>query len=138
MKNKWRRAIIIAGVIVFLDIFFLYLGTSKILHITWSVGSVGIVTFFGILMLVNYLSESPALEKGEVRKAIAGSFIAVYFTIVSLFTFTELSVSETETAKTIIGHFTYLIGIIVVFYFASSSVREYLRIKEKRENSKKE
>ena len=118
MQGKWRRAVIMAGIIVFLDVLFLYLGTSKILHITWSVGSVGIVTFFGILMLANYLSESPALEKGEVRKSIAGSFIAVYFTTVSLLTFAELSVSETETAKMIVGHFTYLIGIIVVFYFA--------------------
>lgn len=134
MQTKWRKAVIIAGVVVFLDVLFLYLGTSKILHITWSVASVGIVSFFGILMLVNYLSESPALEKGEVRKALAGSFIVVYFTIISLFTFTEFSLSDTGIAKTIIGHFTYLIGIIIVFYFASSSVREFLKTREKREN----
>ncbi len=36
----------------------------------------------------------------------------------------------TELAKTIIGHFTYLIGIIVVFYFGSSAVRDYLKDKK--------
>jgi len=88
-------------------------------------------------MLANFFSESPALEKGEVRKAIAGSFIAVYFTIISLLTFTGFSLSDAETAKIVIGHFSYLIGIIVVFYFASSSVREYLKIKEKRGKTQK-
>jgi len=129
-KDKWRKGIKIAVVIVFLDIFFLYLGTLEKLHITLSVGSVGIITFFGILMLVNYLSDSLAVDKGEMRKAIAGSFIAVYFIVLSWITFREFSPSDTELAGTIIRHFTHLIGVIVGFYFTSSTIREYRKIKK--------
>lgn len=136
IENKWGKATIMAIVIVFLDIFFLYLGTSGRLDIIWSVGSVGIITFFGILMLANYLSVSKELDKGEVRKAITGSFIAVYFTLVSLLTFTRFSPSNAGLAKTMISHFTYVIGIIIVFYFGSSSVRRYLEIVEERQKSK--
>jgi len=138
MKNKRGKTTLMAIIITVLDILFLYLGASEILPITCSVGSVGIVTFFGILMLANYLSGDEKLEKGEVRKSITGSFVAVYFTLVSLLTFTGFGPSETETAKTIIGHFTYLVGLIVVFYFGSSSVRQYLEIKERRQKSKEE
>lgn len=95
----------------------------------------GVITFLGILMLVNYLSNSSALDKGEMRKAIAGSFIIVYFALVSLLTFTPEFFSDTELARAIIGHFTYLVGIIIVFYFGSRSVEEYLKIKEKHQNS---
>ncbi len=130
MKNRWVNAIIIAIVVLLLDLGALLLGTTKVFHIAWSVGSVGIITFFGMLMLVNYLSESPGFEKGEMRKAIAGSFIAVYFTLVALLGFKGFCSAGTELAKTIIGHFTYLIGIIVVFYFGSSAVRDYLKNKK--------
>jgi len=130
MKTKWRSAILLAIVILLLDVLALYLGTSRVFHITWSVGSIGIITFFGILMLVNYLSESPGFEKGEMRKAIAGSFIAVYFTLVALLGFKGFDIASSELAKTIIGHFTYLIGIIIVFYFGSSAVRDYLKDKK--------
>jgi len=79
-------------VIEFLDVLALFLGTAKEkFHIAWSVGSVGIITFLGILVLVNYLSESFAFDGGEMPKAIAGSFIATYFTLVSLLTFSTVS-----------------------------------------------
>ena len=138
-EEKWKKATLMAIVIGVLDILVLFLGTFKPSHIGWSVGSIGVITFLGILMLVNYLSESTAFDKGEMRKAIAGSFIAVYFALVSLLTFTDFSPSDnTELAKTIIGHFTTLIEIIIVFYFVSSGVREYLKFKERRQNSKEE
>jgi len=36
-----------------------------------------------------------------------------------------------KLAERIIGHFTYLVGIVIVFYFGSSGVREYLKFKER-------
>lgn len=137
-EKKWRKAIRIAIVIGVLDILVLFLGTFKLFHIAWSVGSVGVITFLGILMLVNYLSESAAFDKGEMRKAIAASFIAVYFALVSLLTFTDFSPSGTELAETIIGHFRTLIIIIIVSYFGSSGVREYLKFRERRQTSTEE
>ncbi len=128
-RSKWLKASIMAAVIVFLDVLVLHLGISKIsvpyigtFQITWSVSGIGVITFFGTLMLANYLSGSADLNKGEIRKAITASFIAVYFVLVSLFSFSEFNPSN--LAETIIGHFTYLVGIIVVFYFGSSTVRD--------------
>ncbi|TET62872.1 hypothetical protein E3J48_03600 [Candidatus Aerophobetes bacterium] len=138
-EEKWKKASIMAIAIGFLDLLVLFLGTSKErFHIAWSLGSIGVITFLGILMLANYLSDSPTLDKGEMRKAITGSFIAVYFALVSLLTFTGFSPSSEKLAETIIGHFTYLVGIVVVFYFGSSGVREYLKFKERRQNSEEE
>ena len=128
--KKWKKAILIAIVAGALDILVLFLGTLKLIHIAWPVGSIGLITFLGILMLVNYLSESLAFDRGEMRKAIAGSFIAVYFALVSLLTFTGFCPSSEKLAETIIGHLTYLVGIVVVFYFGSSPVREYLKFKK--------
>ncbi len=136
--RKWKKAVLMTIVIGALDILVLLLGTLKLFHIGWSVGSIGVITFLGILMLVNYLSKSAALDKGEMRKAIAGSFIAVYFALVSLLTFTGFSPSSEKLAETIIGHFTYLVGIVVIFYFGSSAVREYLKMKKKGQNSEEE
>jgi len=70
-EKKWKKAVMMAIVIGVLDVLVLFLGTFKLFHIAWSVGSMGVITFLGILMLVNYLSESAALDKGEMRKAIA-------------------------------------------------------------------
>lgn len=138
-EKKWKKAFLMAIVIGVLDILVLFLGTFKPSYIAWSVASIGVITFLGILMLVNYLSVSPAFDKGEMRKAITGSFVAVYFALVSLLTFTDFSPSDnTELAKTIIRHFTTLIEIIIVFYFASSGVREYLKFKERRQKAKEE
>ena len=71
--------------------------------------------------------ESSAFEMGEMRKAITGSFITVYFVVVALLIFKGVDTVDTELSKTIIGHFTYLVGIIIVFYFGSRGVREYLK-----------
>lgn len=130
--KRWKKAVIMAIAIAFIDAAALLFGTLYPSLMAWSVGSVGIITFFGILMLVNYLSSSPALDKGEMRKAIAGSFIAVYFVLVSLLTFTGFGHSNPDLTGTIIGHFTSLVKIIIIFYFGSSMVREYLKLKEKR------
>ena len=137
-EEKWRKAIQMAIVIGVLDILALSLGTFELFHIAWSVGSMGVITFLGILMLVNYLSVSRAFDQGEMRKAITGSFVAVYFALVSLLTFRGFCPSDTELAGTIIGHFTYLVGIVIVFYFGSSGVREYLKFKERRQKAKEE
>ncbi|HCJ66914.1 MAG TPA: hypothetical protein DHV62_06205 [Elusimicrobia bacterium] len=54
----------------------------------------------------------------------------VYFVVLSWVLSPKLSVSDSELAKTVVGHFTYIIGIIVVFYFGSRSVEKYLETKK--------
>jgi len=132
VKDKWKKGkypIIFIGSI---DILFLFFGINNKDFRAFYIGFIGIFTFLGILMLTKYLSASEDLENGEMRKAIAGSFIVVYFAFLSLLIFEESSTLYTGVFKTMIDHFSYLVGIIVVFYFGSRSVDEYM--KNKKEN----
>ena len=137
-EEKWKTAFIMAIIIGALDIGVLYLGTFSKIPISWSVGSVGVITFLGMLMLANYLSVSPKIDKGEIRKAIATSCFVVYFVLLALVSFTGFDPSDTEVAKTMIGHFSYVVGIVAVFYFGSRPVEEYIKLKEKALDSEKE
>ena len=46
--------------------------------------ALGLSVFFGMLMIVNIFSLDPELQKGEMRKAIAASLLAVYFFIIAV------------------------------------------------------
>lgn len=127
----------VVGIIVVVNIALLVVGALTKLPLAAAVGGVGIITFFGMLMLTNYLSDSPALDRGEMRKAIAASFTAVYLALVSLMSFKTSTPADSDLSKSIVGHFTYLMGIIIIFYFASSAVRDYLKTKQEGQKKRK-
>ena len=77
------------------------------------------------------------IKKGDIRRAITGSFISVYFVVICFLIFRGIETIDTELVKIILGHFTYLVGIIIVVYFGSSGVREYLKYQERKQNSRK-
>jgi len=83
---------------------------------------IGIVTFFGILLLTNYMSGSSSYNSGEVRKAITSAFITVYLI------FTPLHIGNIERTSSLF-YFTILVGVVVVCYFVSRSLEEYMKIK---------
>lgn len=135
-EGRWKGATIIAAVTVFLDISVLFLGTDSIkglsLSIPWSVGSMGIITFVGILLHVNYLSNDTELNKREMRKAIAASLIAVYCTLVPLIIFESPKFTDTQLdlAETAIVDFSWVIGVIILFYFGSRSIDKWVDYKK--------
>lgn len=133
-EKRWKLrktgAFVIALLVVVFDILALALGTINIVPIALSIGCVGVITFVGMLTLSNYLSRDPGLAKREVRKAIAAAFTLVYLVLLALVVFNEASPVETELAKTVVGHFTWIVGIIIIFYFGSRSLEEYLKRKE--------
>ena len=136
-EKRWKLrktgAFVIAFLIVALDILALALGTiNGIIPVALSVGCVGVITFVGVLALSNYLSRDPELAKKEVRKAIATSFTLVYLVLLALVVFSEAPPADTELAKTVVGHFTWIVGIIMIFYFGSRSLEEYLKRKEQK------
>ena len=135
IERRWKLrktgAFVIALLVVALDILALALGTIvDTVPIALSIGCVGVITFVGVLTLSNYLSRDPELAKKEVRKAIAASFTLVYLVLLALVLFSEASSADTELAKTVVGHFTWIVGIIIIFYFGSRSLEEYLKRKE--------
>lgn len=123
----------LTSIIVVVDIIVFYFGASnepgfgKEIPLMWSVGGIGIITFFGTLTLANYLSKDSRLDKGEIRKAMAASLIVVYFALVSLVTCPGCGAQESEFSKQIVEHFTWVIGIVIVFYFGSRLVQEWLK-----------
>ena len=121
--------VVVADVVVF------YVGASNDspldrIPLLWSIVGIGIITFFGTLTLANYLSKDSRLDKGEIRKALTASLIVVYFALVSLVTCPECGDLESEFSKQVVEHFTWVIGVIIVFYFGSRVVQEWLKSKK--------
>jgi len=141
-EKRWNLrktgAFIIALLVAAFDILALALGTIiSAVPIALSIACVGVITFVGVLTLSNYLSRDPELARKEMRKAIAASFTLVYLALLALVVFNEDSIADTELAKTVVGHFTWVVGIIIIFYFGSRSVDEYLKRKDLKEGEKK-
>lgn len=92
-----------------------------------AIASTGVITFVGILSLANYVSIEPSISKEEMRDAITASIVVVYVIMIAL----EFSGSGTigDAPKEITDHFTWVVGIVVVFYFGSKGVLHYLDAK---------
>jgi len=114
-----------AFVIVACDIIMLFLA-QRLNQLTWSIASVGVITFVGMLILANYASQTFGFEGGEMRTAIASSIVVVYFVLISFLTFSRGTLPEQPLATTVIQHFTYVVEIVIIFYFGSKAVTEAL------------
>jgi len=123
-----KKVITTAAITVFLNIFIIYLGTLKAFHLGWAIGCTGIITFFGTLILTSFINftSSEIINKACIRKAITAAFLAMYFVFVSLLCFEDTQITDVVIIQPVISHFTYLVGIVVIFYFASSSISDYL------------
>jgi len=128
--KKWLNALKMISALAILDLVIIPL-LITLLHIPveWLFITIGIVTFFGILLIANYMSGTSPFDTGEVRKALTGSFIVIYFAFVPLITFGNISLASAEPIKTIITNFTWIVGAIVIFYFGSRAVEEYIKSK---------
>ena len=105
----------------------LYARTAFSLDLVWTVGSVGAVTFFGTLLLVKSVTGSSNFKKGEMRKALAASLIVVYFVLVSLVMCESCTLPNSDILDTLVGHYTYLIGIVIAFYFGNRAVEVWAK-----------
>jgi len=128
-SKMWFNSLkIIAGIgIVNLIIIPLIMTFLKI-PLEWIFLGIGIVTFFGLLLLSNYMSGTSSYDTGEIRKAVAGSFIIIYLIFVPLISFGTIKMPLLTPIQAIIG-FTWIVGIVVIVYFVSRTVEEYAKIK---------
>ena len=120
-RMNFKKAIIIAVVITISDLVILSIGISNIINPLASSAAIGIITFFGMLILTNILSRTKNLDKGEIRKSLAAAIITVYFSLLAFH-------GEKLASDTIVGHFTYIVGIVVAFYFGSRAIESARRI----------
>jgi len=134
-KPVMFKVIITAVITVALDIAIVYLGTLEFFHLGWSIGCVGIISLFGMLVLSGFLNTnaSSLLNTDNIRLALTAAFLSMYFVFVALLSFEDTQITDVIIIQPVISHFTYLVGLVVVFYFATSSISEYLKI---RDNSK--
>ncbi len=127
-SKRWINALKMIIALSFVDLIIIPLIVFT-LHIPseWLLISLGIITFFGILIITNYMSETAPFDTGEVRKALTGSFIIVYFAFISLVTMGNVNALALEPIKTIATNFTWLVAVIVIFYFGSRAVEEFVK-----------
>lgn len=134
-SRKWRRAFGIAAAVVGLDIAALALGICvEKVPAAFALAAVGVITFVGILVMANRLSGDAGINKAEMRKAIAASFSLVYLGLLAGVAFPRGNVTDSSLAGTVVGHFTWAMGIIIVFYFGSRAVETYARWKYRQES----
>lgn len=84
---------------------------------------IGLVSFFGFVRL-GVGPGDRALSKSDTRLAIVASLITTYIALVgSVSTFAPRAgdTNSPEITTTLINHFTYIIGVVIVFYFGTTA-----------------
>jgi hypothetical protein len=130
-SKEWARTVAMIAILGVIDLVLVpLLVTTMGIPVQWIFIAMGIITFFGILLVVNYMSGSSPLDTGEIRKALTGTFVILYFVFIPMVTFGGIAVTQGEQVKTIITNFTWIVGAIIIFYFGSRAIEEYVKIKK--------
>lgn len=119
--------LLIIGGSLALNIYVERLGRSPL---AFAVAAEGVVFFLGVLMLGHFTALETGRAESAMRHAIAAGFFASYVTLLGLYSFIE-EFTQAELARTLVNNFTYLMGIIVAFYFGSTALVEYGKSKER-------
>jgi hypothetical protein len=98
-----------------------------------ALSGIGVITFLGILVL-SHRSGHRGFSTGEMRSAIAATFMVVYFTMLGILMFFYSHLPP--MAPTLVKNFTYLVGVVIAFYFGSTAVVEHATEKYKRTSDK--
>jgi cytochrome c biogenesis protein CcdA len=130
--RKWSTALLIGSFTVGLNVLFLILGiVVDSIPVALAISCVGVITFAGVLAFCNYLSADKDIAKKEIRKALAASIVLVYLSLLPLVLFgTDSSggediVIDSAAAESLMKHFTWVVGIVVTFYFGSRIVDKF-------------
>lgn len=125
--KTWKNALKMISVLVLLDLVVVPLLINILgVSLQWIFVSIGLITFFGVMIMVNYMSGTSPLNTGEVRKALTVSIITVYFAFVPLVTFGAVKLPQTFSTPGMITNFTWIIGAIIILYFTTRTVETYI------------
>lgn len=122
----WIKTTIIAIVVCTIDFVVISVGVLAN-NAALSIAGVGIVTFFGMLIISSYYAIHQPDSKGTMRKALAGSLVSVYVVILALSISGMLEDSQNQTVMILIENFTLVIVAIIGFYFGTKGVTEFLK-----------
>lgn len=129
-QRRWFNTLKMISVIGIVDLVILPFIISFLgVPIQWIFIGMGVVTFFGTLLIVNYMSGTAPLNSGEIRKALTVSVLTVYLTFVPLITFGSIDIPAQGAVKTVVENFTWIVAIIIIFYFVTRAIEEYGKLK---------
>jgi hypothetical protein len=99
---------------------------------TFSILAIALISFIAFMHFSRELrGRRGAFQDGDVRFAITGSFVTVFFALLSFFSFASVQ-QPTEVGKQFFASFLNLTLLIVGFYFATTGALEIVRIRENR------
>lgn len=129
----WIKTAIIACIILGIDVAVIIAGV--LVHdVILPIAGVGLVTFFGMLIISSHYAIHNPDSKGTMRRAIAGSLVAVYVVILALLLSGKIDNAEDQLVMTLIDHFSFVIITIIGFYFGTKGVTDFLEFWRKSKN----
>jgi hypothetical protein len=94
---------------------------------------VGVVTFFGILLMQLNERGQRAFSERAMRLAITAALVVAYITLVGTTVFFGEGYGRMpQLADTVLGSFTTVVGLVMAFYFGTSA---YVEGREKKSES---
>lgn len=126
LHSGWIKTTIIACAVAALSVGSFLFGMHYD-YVSWSIVGVGIITFFGMLVISSYHTIHQPDSKGTMRKAIAGSMISVYVVVLALLFSDKLPAFQNEATMVMMQNFSYVIMTIIGFYFGTKGAKELLK-----------
>jgi len=123
MKTKgWVNTTVIALVVLAADLVCIWFSKDSL---TFAIGGIGAITFFGILITSNYFKkQNPGEDVGAVRQALAGSLFIVYFVILGIsLEKPDILANNGTVLKGVTDNFWAIILSVVAFYFGSQGAQ---------------
>jgi len=153
--RDWAVTSIIALSIMISVLAILYIGLQDTTiensdkNMIWTISAIGLITFFGMLIVSSHHSIMKEDSKGTMRKALASSFLVVYLIVFALIIFSGINISELVnnnssednsqlTPNQILDHLTKIIMVILGFYFGTKGVKEIAEVVKKEPKEKNE
>ena len=129
-EKSWKNALKMIVFLGFLDLVVIPVIIILLsIPLQWIFVSLGLVTFLGIMLIVNYMSGTSPFNTGEIRKAITVSLLTVYLAFVPLMALGMVT-SPLGNSQIIVTNFTWLMGAVIVVYFSTRSLEEYIMSKK--------
>ncbi len=127
-EKNWKSALKMISILGVLDLIVLPLIIYIMgIPLEWLFLSMGLLTFLGIMLITNYMSGTSPFNTGEIRKAVTVSLVTVYMAIVPFIAVGVFKSSLGDSAQHMVNNFTWLIGIVIVLYFITRSIEEFIK-----------
>ncbi|NYB52555.1 MAG: hypothetical protein HVN35_08370 [Methanobacteriaceae archaeon] len=129
-EKTWKNALKMVSILGLLDLVLIPLLVTLLgIPLQWIFVSIGLVTFLGMMLIVNYMSGTSPFNTGEIRKALTVSLITVYLAFVPLMAFGMVAVpiGLGTSAQSVVTNFSWLIAVVIILYFSTRPIEDYIK-----------